>query len=82
MYYTEWLNEKITHNYSEEKFVFVVYGKEEFVRRVNKYLELTEADWYVIICYEIFDVQNPKVIISEHDYYINTTGVVRKERLK
>ncbi len=79
MYYTEWLNEKITHDYNNENFVFVVYGKEEFVEKVNNFLDLNESRGYVINCYEIFNIENTKEIISKHDFYINTTGVLKKE---
>ncbi len=80
MYYTEWLNEKIINDYITENFVFVVHGKEEFVEKVNKYLELNEASGYIINCFDIFDItKNTTDILREHDYYINTSGMVRKE---
>ncbi len=82
MYYTEWLNEKITHDYNNENFVFVVYGKEQFVNKVNRFLELNDSKGYIINCYEIFSIENTRDIIAKHDFYINTTGVVRKETLK
>ena len=82
MYYTEWLNEKIINDYITENFVFVVYGKEEFVQKVNKFLELNEANGYIINCYEIFDIsENTSEIIKKHDFYINTSGMVKKEDL-
>lgn len=80
MYYTEWLNEKIVNDYITENFVFVVHGKEEFVKKVNRYLELNESSGYIINCFDIFDMEkNASEIIKEHDYYINTSGMVRKE---
>lgn len=80
MYYTEWLNEKIVNDYITENFVFVVHGKEEFVQKVNRYLELNESSGYIINCFDIFDMEkNSSEIIKEHDYYINTSGMVRKE---
>lgn len=82
MYYTEWLNEKITHDYNNENFVFVVYGKEQFVNKVNSFLEINDSKGYIINCYEIFNIENTRDIIAKHDFYINTTGVVRKETLK
>ena len=82
MYYTEWLNEKITHDYTSENFVYVVYGKESFIEKVNKFLEINDASGYVINCYEIFSIGDTSDIISKHDFYINTTGVVKKELLK
>ncbi|MDO4283554.1 MAG: hypothetical protein Q4D02_07965 [Clostridia bacterium] len=82
IFYTEWLNEKITNDYNHEEFVFVVNGKEEFVNRVNKYIDINESRGYIINCYNIFDIQeSTKSIISKHDYYINTTGLVKKEYL-
>ena len=81
-FYTEWLNEKITHDYENENFVFVVNGKESFVDNVNEYLELNDASGYVINCYDIFDIDvNTSDIIKRHDFYINTSGIVKKESL-
>ena len=82
LFYTQWLNEEITNNYTKEKFVFVVSGKESFVNKVNKYIDISNAKGYVINCYYIFDIQESvKEIIQRHDYYINTTGIVKKEFL-
>lgn len=82
MYYTEWLNEKVINDYITENFVFVVNGKEEFVQKVNKFLELNESNGYIINCYEIFDIsENTSDIIKRHDFYINTSGMVKKEDL-
>ena len=80
LFYTEWLNEKITHDYVNETFVFVVNGKEEFIEKVNKYLEINDAVGYIINCYDIFDIKmEVKDIINAHDYYINTTGIMKNE---
>ena len=80
LFYTEWLNEKITHDYTNETFVFVVNGKEEFIEKVNKYLDINESVGYIINCYDIFDIKmETKDIINSHDYYINTTGIVKNE---
>lgn len=82
MYYTEWLNEKIINDYISENFVFVVHGKEEFVQKVNKFLDMNEANGYIINCYEIFDIsENTSDIIKRHDFYINTSGMIKKEDL-
>ena len=82
LFYTEWLNEKITNDYKNENFVFVVNGKEEFVNRVNKYIQINEAKGYIINCYNIFDIEDRiEDIISKHDFYINTNGLVSKEFL-
>lgn len=79
MYYTQWLNERIINDYEYEKFVFVVNGKEEFITRVNKFLDVNISEGYVINCYDIFDIKEEvSDIINAHDYYINTTGVVKK----
>lgn len=80
MYYTEWLNEKIVNDYDFENFVFVVHGKEEFVRKVNKFLDMSDANGYIIDCFDIFDMsENVSTIIEAHDYYINTSGMLKKE---
>lgn len=83
MFCTEWLDERLTHDYLNETFVFVVNGKEEFIEKVNKYLNLNDFRGYIINCYDIFDIKSAtENIIDEHDYYINTTGIVNKESLK
>lgn len=83
VFYTEWLNEKIINDYEFEKFVFVVNGKEEFINKVNKYLDINECEGYIINCYDIFDIKEEvNNIIRTHDFYINTTGVVKKEVIK
>lgn len=80
LFYTEWLNEKITHDYKNETFVFVVNGKEEFIEKVNRYLEINDSTGYIINCYDIFDIKmDAQDIINSHDYYINTTGIVKNE---
>jgi hypothetical protein len=82
MFCTEWLNERLLNDYTNETFVIVVNGKEEFVERVNKFLDLNEFNGYVINCYEIFDLKvDIEGIIKKHDFYINTTGVIKKEAL-
>jgi len=79
-FYTEWLNEKIVNDYENEEFVFVVNGKQEFVDKVNEYLDINDSKGYVINCYDIFDIKVATYdIISKHDYYINTSGIVKKE---
>lgn len=83
VFYTEWLNEKIINDYEYEKFVFVVNGKEEFINKVNKYLEINNSEGYIINCYDIFDIKEEvNEIILNHDFYINTTGLVKKESIK
>lgn len=83
MFCTEWLDERLTHDYLNETFVFVVNGKEEFIERVNKYLNVNDFRGYIINCYDIFDINSTtEDIIDSHDYYINTTGIVNKESLK
>ena len=83
VFYTEWLNEKIINDYEFEKFVFVVNGKEEFINKVNKYLDINECEGDIINCYDIFDIKEEvNNIIRTHDFYINTTGVVKKEVIK
>ena len=82
MFYTTWLNEEITNDYKNENFVFVVSGKEEFIENVNKYLDINDFSGYIINCYEIFDIkEDVNKVINKHDYYINTTSIVKKEKL-
>ncbi len=82
MFCTEWLDEKLIHDYLNETFVFVVNGKEEFINSVNKYLDVNDFRGYIINCYDIFDIQSKtENIIEGHDYYINTTGIIKKESL-
>lgn len=81
-FYTEWLNEKITNDYENENFVFVVNGKADFVEKVNEFLDINESQGYVINCYDIFDTEiRTSEIIKKHEFYINTTGIVKKEAL-
>ena len=81
-FYTEWLNEKITNDYENENFVFVVNGKADFVEKVNEFLDINESQGYVINCYDIFDTEiSTSEIIKKHEFYINTTGIVKKEAL-
>jgi hypothetical protein len=82
-FFTEWLDEGVINDYEKETFVFVVNGKESFINKVNKYLDLNEFNGYIINCYEIFDISvKVEKIIEEHNYYINTTGLVKKETFK
>lgn len=82
MFCTEWLNEKLLNDYTNETFVIVVNGKEDFVERANKFLDVSKFNGYIINCYEIFDLKvDIEKIIEKHDYYINTTGVIKKEVL-
>ena len=79
-FYTEWLNEQIVNDYENEEFVFVVNGKQDFVDKVNEYLQINDSNGYIINCYDIFDMKVDTCdIISKHDYYINTSGIVKKE---
>lgn len=83
MFCTEWLDEKLLNDYKNETFVFVVYGNEEFVEKTNKYLDLNDFNGYIINCYEIFDIKmDIDTIIKKHDFYINTTGIIKKENLE
>ncbi len=82
-FFTEWLNENVINDYINEKFVFIVKGKEEFITNVNKYLDLNEFNGYIINCYDIFETsKNIDKIIGSHDYYIDTEGIVIKEKEK
>ena len=73
MYYSEWLNEDILNDYINEKFVYVVHGKERF-------LDINEFNGYVINCYDVYDIKDDvNEIIDRHDYYMNTTGIIKKD---
>ena len=77
MYYSEWLNESILNDYEEEKFVFVVHGKERFVTNVNKFLDINDFNGYIINCYDICDIKSSiEDVMKNNDYYMNTTGIV------
>ena len=61
----------------------MVNGKEEFINKVNKYLDINNSEGYIINCYDIFDIKEEvNDIINKHDLYINTAGIVRKEKVK
>ena len=78
MYYSEWLNEKIINDYDNEEFVFVIHGKEKFIENVNKFLDINEFNGYIINCYDICNMtSNIETIINKHDYYLNTTGIIK-----
>lgn len=80
MYYSEWLNEDILNDYVNENFVYVVHGKEKFVENANKFLDINDFNGYVINCYDVYDIkEDVNEIIDKHDYYMNTTGVIKKE---
>ena len=82
VFFTEWLNENIINDYTNETFVFVVNGKEKFIENVNKFLNLNDFSGYVINCYEILETSNKiSKIIDKHDYYINTEGIIIKEKM-
>lgn len=79
-FFTEWLNENIINDYTNEKFVFVVKGKEKFIQNVNKFLDLNDFKGYVINCYDIFETSKKiNEIMAKHDYYINTEGIMIKD---
>ena len=70
------------NDYENENFVFVVNGKADFVEKVNEFLDINESQGYVINCYDIFDTEiSTSEIIKKHEFYINTTGIVKKEAL-
>ena len=46
----------------------------------NKFLDINEFNGYVINCYDVYDIkEDVNEIIDKHDYYMNTTGVIKKE---
>ena len=78
MYYSQWLNENMLNDYEAEKFVFVVHGKEKFITNVNKFLDINEFNGHIINCYDICDIKSSvEDVIKEHDYYMNTSGIVQ-----
>jgi len=77
MYYSEWLNEEILNDYENEMFVFVVHGKEKFISNVNRFLDINKFNGYIINCYDICEIKSKvEDVVSMHDYYMNTTGIV------
>ena len=82
VFFTEWLNENIINDYTNERFVFVVNGKEKFIENVNKFLALNDFSGYIINCFDILETSNRiNKILEKHDYYINTEGIVIKEKI-
>ena len=80
MFYSEWLNESILNEYDKEDFVFVVHGKERFITNVNKFLDINEFNGSIINCYDICEMKsNIQEIIDEHDYYMNTSGIINSK---
>ena len=78
MYYSQWLNESILNDYDKEEFVFVVHGREKFISNVNKFLDINQFNGYIIDCYDICEIRsNIDDVIKAHDYYMNTTGIVK-----
>ena len=81
MYYSQWLNENMLNDYEAEKFVFVVHGKEKFITNVNKFLDINEFNGHIINCYDICEIKSSvEDVIKEHDYYMNTSGIVQNFR--
>lgn len=79
VYYTDSLNEKILNDYVNERFVFVVHGKEKFVNKVNEFLDINKFNGYIINCFDVYDINGDILdIVSKHDHYINTTGIVER----
>lgn len=79
VYYTDSLNEKILNDYENERFVFVIHGKEKFVNKVNEFLDINEFKGYIINCFDVYDIKGDILdIIRVHDHYINTTGIVER----
>ena len=57
--------------------MFVVHGREKFVENANKFLKLNDFNGYIINCYDVSDmISTVPDIVSRHDYYINTAGIV------
>lgn len=80
MYYTQWLDENLLNDYENEKFVFVVHGREKFIDNVNKFLKINEFNGCVIDCYDICDVKSKvEDIIAKHDYYMNSAGIIESK---
>ena len=65
-----------------ENVIYVVSGKVKFVNEINKTLENKKFNGYIINCFEIYDIKNIEEIIANHDYYINTEGLGKKEFIK
>ena len=50
------------------------------MENANKFLDINDFNGYVINCYDVYDIkEDVNEIIDKHDYYMNTTGVIKKE---
>ncbi|MEG2459698.1 MAG: hypothetical protein RSB51_01295 [Clostridia bacterium] len=75
-FYNDILDEKIINEYDSEKFVYVVYGSEKFIEKVNKYLDINKFSGYIINNYKVITLkEDMNDIINKHKYYINTTYI-------
>lgn len=80
-FFTERLNENIVNDYENEKFVFIINGSKKFIEKTNEYLKLNKFDGYIIDSYNVFDKElDVEKIMNEHDYYINTSGLIKKRK--
>lgn len=59
-----------------QKIIFVVYGSEMFIQKVNKYIRFGYKEAYIIDAYDISNLESDiNDILINYDYYLNTQGL-------
>lgn len=69
-----WKDEYVT--VEKQKIIFVVYGSEVFIQKVNKYIRFGYKEAYIIDAYDISNLESDiNDILIHYDYYLNTQGL-------
>ncbi len=64
------------YKHRKDKLIYVVYGGEKFVEKVNDYLKMKFFDGYIIDIYNLIELKNSVPdIIENHEYYINSSEI-------
>jgi len=62
--------------------VFVVYGSDSFIFKVNKFIDFALKNAVVINAFEISDLKTDfNEIIKRHNFYLNTNGMQIKNKI-
>lgn len=81
--YEDILSENIINEYDKEKIVYVIYGSQKFIEKVNKFLSMNKFNGYIINNYNIVTLkEEASMIIDKHKYYINTTEIYYSKNYK